>query len=162
MVNSKMRPRGLRLIIGYKLVKAPVMFGLALWLTLGREGAASFLEDLTRHLAEGGWVLQRVGQWLGLHLTAGTLRGGAVLAWLDTATTALEATLLLLGKSWGEWLVVAGVGVLLPVEIYWLFHHPTWVRGAVLAINAGVFGYLLRRRILDWRGEPLAGPVVKP
>jgi hypothetical protein len=141
------RPTGLRLIIGYKLVKAPLMLGLALWLTLWRDHADDFISDLAGRLAEGGWLLHRIGIWLELSVSPGVLKGAALLAWLDTVSTSAEAGLLLLGKPWGEWLVVLGVGALLPLEVYWIAHHPNWSRAGVLGVNAAVFAYLLARRL---------------
>ena len=144
---SPARPLGLRIIIGYKLVKAPVMLGLALWLTFGEKGASAFVARMATDLAEGGWLLRHIGQWLGLHLSDTVFRGAAIAAWLDTCSTTLEAVLLLMGKAWGEWLVVAGLGCLIPVELFWLGHHPAWGRFGVLIVNTIVFGYLLWRRL---------------
>ena len=145
------RPLGLRMIIGYKTVKVPAMVGLAVWLTFARGGASAEFARLAEHLAEGGWVLHRIGVWLGLYVTPEALKVGAVVAWLDAAATALEVTLLLLGKSWGEWLVVAGLGVLIPLEIYWLTRHATVSRLGILLVNAAVFAYLVRRRVVAAR-----------
>jgi hypothetical protein len=141
------RPTGLRLIIGYKLVKAPTMLVLALWLTLGRDHGNSFVADLASRLAEGGWLLHRIGIWLQLNLSGSVLRGAAVLAWLDSASTSVEAGLLLLGKPWGEWVVTLSIGALLPLEVYWIAHHASWNRIGVLVVNSAVFAYLLSRRL---------------
>jgi uncharacterized membrane protein (DUF2068 family) len=88
-----------------------------------------------------------LGEWLGLHVTDSVVRGGAIVAWLDAGTTTLEATLLLMNKPWGEWLVVAGLGALIPVEVVWLVRHLTPERFGVLLVNSVVFAYLLWRRI---------------
>jgi hypothetical protein len=135
------------LIIAYKLVKAPVMLALAVWLTFGRSGLTTFVVHLAAELAEGGWLFHRMGVWLGLNFTGGVIRGATVAAWFDTFSTALEAVLLLMGKPWGEWLVVVGTGFLIPLEVYWLGRHPTWGRFLLLCLNAVFFAYLLWRRV---------------
>jgi hypothetical protein len=148
------RPTGLRLIIGYKLVKAPLMLVLALWLTLGRGHGNDFIADLAARLAEGGWLLHRIGIWLQLSVSPTVLKGAALLAWLDTVSTSTEAGLLLLGKPWGEWLVVIGAGALLPLEVIWIAHHASWSRAGVLVVNTAVFAYLLARRLRGLRPQP--------
>jgi uncharacterized membrane protein (DUF2068 family) len=70
-----------------------------------------------------------------------------VAAWFDTASTVLEAVLLWMGKPWGEWLVVVGIGFLIPLEVYWLGRHPTWGRFVLLGLNSIFFAYLLWRRL---------------
>jgi hypothetical protein len=158
------RPIGLRLIIGYKLVKAPVMLALALSLTFAQDGLSGWLARVAAELAEGGWLLHRIGLWLGVHVTGSFVRGATVAAWLDTASTSLEAVLLLMGKAWGEWLVVAGIGCLIPLEVFWLGHHPTWGRFALLGINSLFFAYLLWRRLraVAHRQAPCLPPPLVP
>jgi uncharacterized membrane protein (DUF2068 family) len=70
-----------------------------------------------------------------------------VLAWLDGTVTLLEGILLLWGKAWGEWLVVGGLALLLPVEALGMIRRPSVVRAVVLAVNALVVAYLARRRM---------------
>ena len=48
-------------------------------------------------------------------------------------------------KRWGEWLTVVITGSLLPLEIYELWHRPSWPKTAVLVLNALILGYLARR-----------------
>ena len=121
------------------------MLGLAIWLTFG--GAGAWATQVARHLAEGGRLWHWLGEWLQLNLTGSVVHGAALLSWLDAAATSLEVTLLLLGHAWGEWLVVAGIGVLIPAEVVWIIRHATWGRLGVLAVNAAVLAYLLRRRL---------------
>jgi len=56
-----------------------------------------------------------------------------------------EGTGLWLEKRWGEWLTVIITSSLVPVEVYEICRHPTWVKGAVLVINIGIVGYLVYR-----------------
>ena len=48
-------------------------------------------------------------------------------------------------KRWGEWITVIITGSLLPFEIYELCRHPSWAKLVILALNALILGYLVRR-----------------
>jgi uncharacterized membrane protein (DUF2068 family) len=56
-----------------------------------------------------------------------------------------EGTGLWLEKRWGEWLTVIITSSLVPVEIYEIYRHPSWVKVAVLGINLAIVGYLIYR-----------------
>jgi uncharacterized membrane protein (DUF2068 family) len=141
------RTLGLKLIIAYKLTKAIAVFGLAIWLTFAPHGAYHFAEHLVRELSAGGALWVRLGRWLDAHLSMRLFHQVTFLAWLDAITTGLEAFLLLIGKAWGEWLVVIGVGALLVPEVLSLERRPSWGRFLVLLVNAAVVLYLLQRRL---------------
>ena len=142
-----MRPRGLQLIITYKLVKAPVMLVLAALLIFRADVSQHFVEHWSFELASGGGYLHSIGLWLQAHLGIRVLRGARWVALADGLLTSLEAILLLSGKSWGEWLVVAGVSALIPAEILSLIHRFSGVKVLVLLTNLAVAGYLLFRRL---------------
>ena len=56
-----------------------------------------------------------------------------------------EGTGLWRRKLWGEWLTVIITSTLVPLEIYEIYRHPTWVRIAVLVLNVAIVGYLIYR-----------------
>ena len=141
------RPLGLRLIIAYKLLKAPVLLAVALLLTVAPARASDVVERAAATLSEGGTLLSQVGAWITEHLSARTVTGAAVLAWLDGLATILEAVLLLLGKAWGEWVVVAGLSTLLPLEIITWVRRPNVLKFTILTLNAVIVLYLARRRL---------------
>jgi uncharacterized membrane protein (DUF2068 family) len=141
------QPRGLKLIIAYKCVKAPLVLALAVFLTLDARGALRAVEHVMHDLSEGGALLGRVARWIEAHLTGRTLARGALLAWLDGLTTSLEAFLLYSGHAWAEWVVVVGLGALIPFELFALEKHPTWARLGALAVNAVIVVYLVRLRL---------------
>ena len=141
------RPLGLRLIIAYKVLKALLELGLAVTLTLVPAKADVLSEHLAQELSDGGAFLRRIGEWL-QSLGAGAIVADArALAWLDGLSTALEAVLLYRGKAWGEWLVIAGLAVLIPAEVLSLERRPSQVKVAVLVINAAIVAYLLVLRL---------------
>ena len=143
---SPNRSVGLQLIIGYKLTKIPFVVALALWLTLARSSALVSLERLATDLGELGSVGSRLARWMDSHLDRRVLSEGAAVAWLDSLTTAAEVILLLRGKAWGEWLVAAGLGALVVVEVVSLERRPSLTRLVVLIVNAAVVAYLVARR----------------
>jgi Predicted membrane protein (DUF2127) len=152
-VTSSRQPReaGLKLIIAYKFIKAPIMLTLALWLTIAPGAAYQTLNTLAHDLTEGGAVWARAGGWLQAHLTHSVITHGAMLAWFDSVSTAIEGVLLLSGSAWGEWTVAVGLACLLPIELFSLEHRPSATRLLVLLANAAIVFYLIRRRFLSAR-----------
>jgi uncharacterized membrane protein (DUF2068 family) len=148
---SRQRPRGLKIIIAYKAVKAPLVLALAVVLTLNPEGALRTLEHLVRDLSEGGALLGRLAHFIDAHLTRRALGRGALLAWLDGLTTSLEAFLLWRGKAWGEWIVVIGLATLVPFELDALLRHLTFTRLTAVVLNTAVVVYLVRLRLNERR-----------
>jgi uncharacterized membrane protein (DUF2068 family) len=141
------RPLGLKLIIAYKLVKAPVMLALAIWLTIAPRQAYHVAAEIAHELAAASALWVRLGHWIEEHLSMRIFRWAAVVAWLDFVSTSLEAVLLLMGKTWGEWIVTIGLAALLVPELFSLERRLTWTRLVVLLINAAVVVYLVVRRV---------------
>jgi uncharacterized membrane protein (DUF2068 family) len=54
-----------------------------------------------------------------------------------------EGTGLWLRTRWGEWLTVIITGSLVPVEIYEIYRHFSFVRVGVLALNVAIVVYLI-------------------
>lgn len=57
---------------------------------------------------------------------------------------------LVLRKAWGEYLTVIATGLFIPLEIYEMFHHLTWVKVVVFVLNVATVWYLvynLRQRV---------------
>jgi uncharacterized membrane protein (DUF2068 family) len=57
----------------------------------------------------------------------------------------VEGTGLWLQRRWGEWATVAITGLLIPVEVYEIFRHPSAAKILVLIVNMAVVGYLVYR-----------------
>jgi len=141
------RPPGLKLIIAYKFLKAPVMLALAGALTFAPVSAIRAARHVAFELSEGGGISWRLAHWLEPHLTERVERRAAIVAWLDGVSTVAEGLLLVSGKAWGEWIVVAGLSLLLPVEVLALVRRARIARALVLVINAAVVVYLAWRRL---------------
>jgi uncharacterized membrane protein (DUF2068 family) len=54
-----------------------------------------------------------------------------------------EGTGLWLRKRWAEWMTVILTSTLVPVEIYEIWRHPTWIKVLILAINVAIIVYLI-------------------
>ena len=160
--TTRQRARGMKLIILYKAVKAPLVLALAVVLTLNPEGTLRTLEHAARDLSEGGTLLGRLARFIDTHLTRRAIGRGALLAWLDGLTTSLEAFLLWRGKAWGEWLVVVGLATLVPFELEALVRHPTFTRLFAATLNAAVVAYLVRSRLAERRAAATASPPRAP
>jgi uncharacterized membrane protein (DUF2068 family) len=141
------RPPGLKAIIAYKFAKAPVMLALGLVLVLAPDRALRVAHRIAAELYESGSLGWRVAQVLEAHLTPRTEHRAAVVAGLDGLSTLAEGLLLLSGKAWGEWIVVAGLGALLPIEAIALARRPRVGRAVVLLLNAAIVAYLAWRRL---------------
>jgi uncharacterized membrane protein (DUF2068 family) len=57
----------------------------------------------------------------------------------------VEGTGLWLQRRWGEWATVVITGMLIPIEVYEIFRHPSAVKVLVLILNVAVVGYLIYR-----------------
>ncbi|HEY8642773.1 MAG TPA: DUF2127 domain-containing protein [Candidatus Dormibacteraeota bacterium] len=51
-------------------------------------------------------------------------------------------------RRWAEYLTVVATGLLIPYEVYELFHHPTLFKAGALLLNVAVVGYLAWRKRL--------------
>jgi len=142
--TERARPAGLRLIVAYKLVKAAVALGVAAWILLAPEAALQVASTVASDLSEHGATLTRVGRWLGMHLTARNEHGAALLAALDGVASLVEGLLLSSGRAWGEWLVLASLAALVPLEVAALVHRPSAARAGILLVNLLVVAYLAR------------------
>jgi len=122
----------LRLIAAFKLVKAAALsvdpHGTYLDRLIARVGS------LDRH------QLEEIG--------IGSL--------LYAAVFVTEGIGLLLRKIWAEILTVVVTTSIVPIEVYELVKHTSWVKACVLAANVAVVGYLVwrlrRQRVWPFRG----------
>ena len=81
------------------------------------------------------------------------LRLFAVLAFLYAGIRFVEAYGLWRMKAWAAWLAIVSGAVYLPVEVFGLIKHATFLRGSVLLINAGIVSYLVYVRWLSRKAK---------
>jgi uncharacterized membrane protein (DUF2068 family) len=139
--------RILRIIAVFKFFKAAMLIALGL-------GAFRLLHRDLGALAEH-WVealrLDQGGRLVTLGLAKVSkvrpdqIRKLGLVSFLYAALFLAEGTGLWMRKLWGEWLTVIITGSLVPLEIYEIYRHPSWVKVAVLVINLAIVGYLTSR-----------------
>jgi uncharacterized membrane protein (DUF2068 family) len=71
------------------------------------------------------------------------LRRIGLFAYCYAALTMVEGIGLYLEKAWGEFLTLAITASFLPWELFEIYHHLSWIRVGLFAINLLVFLYLL-------------------
>jgi uncharacterized membrane protein (DUF2068 family) len=92
--------------------------------------------DPSRHYA--GLFLDAAERVTDLHLWL-----GAGLALLYSAVRLAEGYGLWFEHRWGAWLGALGGALYVPIEIYELWHKPSWIKGATLTLNIAVVVYLV-------------------
>ena len=147
--------RLLRLIASFKLLKAILLIVVGV-------GALKLIHtDISGIVGE--WVARNglgpgrryVGKLLLtlVSLTPNKIRDLAVGSFIYSAVFITEGIGLWLLKRWAEWFTVISTGLLVPVEVYEIFRHPSAGKILVLIINIAVVGYLVYQ-IRIGRHEP--------
>jgi uncharacterized membrane protein (DUF2068 family) len=89
--------------------------------------------------------------------TDARLKFFAALAFLYAGVRFIEAYGLWRMKAWAEWLGIVSGSVYLPVEVFELIKHATFLKGSVFLINAGIVSYLLYVRWLSRKASAESG-----
>jgi uncharacterized membrane protein (DUF2068 family) len=87
----------------------------------------------------------RFYQWLLNEVGGVTPRGLGAIFFLTLAYMAIrfvEATGLWLEREWAEWFALISSSLYLPVELYELARHATWIKWSILTVNLLVVVYL--------------------
>jgi uncharacterized membrane protein (DUF2068 family) len=153
------RPRGLVVIIAYKIIKGVLWLAFAVALpVLVHFGLEDWVLSISAHLQHhaGAWSVA-----LGRLVARAASRRGifvilvALLA--DGSASLVEGWALVHGAWWGPWLVVATTASLLPFEVLAFLRHRHAVRAAVFLANAAIVWYLARTALRE-RRERLEPP----
>jgi uncharacterized membrane protein (DUF2068 family) len=150
--NSKM----LRLIALFKFFKVAtlILVGVASLKLMHSDLAdtlAGWADKL--HLASGHLLVDQAIE-KAANIPPGKMKIVSLGSFLYAALFLTEGIGLWLQKRWAEWFTVIITSSLVPLEIYELIHHPTWIKAVVLLINIAVVAYLLYRI----RHEPMSEP----
>jgi len=137
--------RGIRAVASLEALKGAVVllagFGL---LALVHHDLQTVAEDLVRlsHLNPARHY-PRVFIEAASNLNDSRLRLVAILAFAYACVRFVEAYGLWRIRAWAEWFAILSGAIYLPVEVYELIKHATYLKGIVLLINAGIVAYLL-------------------
>jgi uncharacterized membrane protein (DUF2068 family) len=145
------RERLVRLIGGFKLVKAGLLLALGLAGLLGvahetLEGADAAVRWLG--LFPGHAAVHRALMRLdNIDDATAAKFGGASLAYAAVFT--VEGVGLLLRKRWAEWLTVVVTASFIPFEVYEMVEHFGAGKVVALVVNVAIVLYLLARRLRE-------------
>jgi uncharacterized membrane protein (DUF2068 family) len=137
-------PLGLKIIAGAKIAK-----GVALaCLTLGvfdlihkdLTALAQRFVQIARISPENKYV-ELALEKLGLVEPSTLVRLGMLSA-LYASIELIEGLGLWFGAAWAEYVVVISTGLFVPEECIGLAHHPSWLRLALLMVNAAILAYV--------------------
>ena len=152
-MNIHQDKKVLTLIGAFKLLKAAILFVVAFKLhqLLNQDAKAALYrwavdirvdpQDTLPHLL--------IAKLTGLsHLRLHELGVGTFLYGLLFGT---EGIGLILHKRWAEYVAVISTSGFLPVEVYEVIHHITWMKGILLAANLAIVIYLVFHLGKSWR-----------
>ena len=135
----------LRLIAVFKFFKAALLIalGVGLFRALHKD-IGSVLEHWAEalRLDPGSHFLNEVLA-RAARVSPGQVKQLGVGSFLYAGLFLAEGTGLWLRNRWGEWLTIIITGSLVPVEIFEIHRHPSWVKVGVLVVNVGIVVYLI-------------------
>lgn len=141
---------GVRVVAVLELLKGALVFvvGFGL-LSLINHDAEEYAIYLVHHLhLNPASKFPRIFVDFFGHLTNLQLLLFASLAFFDTAIRVVITYGLWRGRRWAEWLGVAAAGIYIPIEIYEMARHLTWLKSATFITNVLIviyLGYVLYR-----------------
>jgi uncharacterized membrane protein (DUF2068 family) len=150
--NLQRGPIGLRLIIGYKLVRGGAALTLAITLMIflaqghGR-GLHALGVALWMH-ATNAWML-KLAHFILSSSALHRLQLGAIALAVDGLFTTFEGWALARGYTFAPWLVVVATASFLPWEMLLIVRHLAAGRIATLLVNALVVVYLARQALRE-------------
>lgn len=105
---------------------------------------ADFAEQIIRHLhLDPGQHYAHIFITAMAEQTDSRLMALAAFAAIYASVRFAEAYGLWYERRWAEWLAALSGGVYVPIEIYELVEHATWIKCAALLLNLVVVGYMV-------------------
>lgn len=145
MLDTRKHPRGLILIGAFKLLKglALLAVGIAVHMLANRDLVmeAQHWADLFRvdpHNHYLNVLLEKL-----TNVDHHKLRALSLGTFIYSALFLTEGVGLFLRKRWAEFLTVISTAALIPLEVYELFHQPTFTKAFLLLVNIAVVAYLI-------------------
>jgi len=142
--SSRKHPRGLMLIAAFKLLKglALLAVGVAVQVLAHREAieaqnwADLFRVDPHNHYLHS--LIEKIPD-----VDPNKLRAISFGTFVYSALFLTEGVGLFLRKRWAEFLTIISTAGLIPLEVYELFHHPTFLKVLLLLVNIAIVAYLI-------------------
>lgn len=144
--------KSLVVIAFFKFVKGCLLVALALALLhyLHRDVAAALAQlAVTLHLDPGNHHLAQLLD-KAQDIDDAKLKLFSVLTFAYSGLFFVEGVGLYLEQRWAEYLTIIATSSLMPIELFELIKHPSWIKSATLAINFAIVIYLI---VLVRRGD---------
>jgi len=150
-----------------KTVKAVILIIVGFKLaTLVNQDVHTWAADfVTRHGIDIGNLFVHAALERLVGITSSQIITFSVVAFFYSSVLLVEAVGLWLQKRWAEYLTANSTALLMPLEIYEIYERFTWVRVAILLINAFIVWYLATRlrdekkETVEFTGDTEAEPV---
>ncbi|MFB2974871.1 DUF2127 domain-containing protein [Microseira sp. BLCC-F43] len=137
------RPRGLVAIVIYKSLIAGLLAIASVALLLAIQNYQSIDEFANQYVLEGKREIIRFILSKFLSLNPKSLQFSGIFAGVYAVVTAIEAVGLWYEKKWASLLVIALVGISLPLEVWELIKGISPIKLIVFVVNLAIFLYLL-------------------
>jgi uncharacterized membrane protein (DUF2068 family) len=137
--------RLIRLIAICKLFKAALLiaFGVGAFRLIHKD-LGNVLEHWIRALRfDPGQHFLDMALAKASHVSPEQIRKVGVGSFIYAALFLTEGTGLWMRKRWAERLTIIITSSLVPIEIYEIYRHPSWVKVVVLALNVAIVVYLI-------------------
>jgi uncharacterized membrane protein (DUF2068 family) len=152
----------LRTIALYKIVKVLLLLAVA-YGELRLRDASLVAKLLSWAEAKPYGLEHRIVSWfvqLFSGMSASRVTALRLVTLAYAAVFAVEGIGLWMEKRWAEWLTVFVTGSLVPLEVWEMFHRPTWGKLAILLGNAVIVAYLVWHVRTKNKPVHAAAPVV--
>ncbi len=135
----------IRLIAIFKFLKAGLLIALGIGLfRLLHKDVGDVLEHWSKAMRlDPGSHFVNLALEKAAHVSPEQVKKLGLGSFLYAGLFLVEGTGLWLRKRWGEWLTVIITSSLVPVEIYEIYRHSSWVKVVVLALNVAIVIYLI-------------------
>jgi uncharacterized membrane protein (DUF2068 family) len=142
---EKKAPIGIRMIAGAKIAKGAALACLSLGvfdlIHKDLTAIAQRFVQVARISPENKYV-EIALEKLGLVEPSTLVRLGMLSA-LYASIQLIEGLGLWFGAAWAEYMVVVSTGIFVPEECIGILRHPTWLRLAILVLNAAILVYVV-------------------
>src|SRR5580658_11358222 len=135
----------IRLIAVFKFVKAGLLIALGVGVfRLVHKDLASVIEHWCEAMRlDPGSHFVNLALEKAAHVSPEQVKKLGLGSFLYAGLFLAEGTGLWLRKRWGEWLTIILTSSLVPVEIFEIHRHPSWVKVGVLVVNVAIVVYLI-------------------
>ena len=143
MMNTHSRT-GVRIVAVFEAAKAALVLlaGMGL-LSLVHKDVQAVAEGIVEHLH-----MNPAHQYPHIFIEAAAKLTDAnlwKLAWLAlgyAVVRLVEGYGLWYNRRWAEWFALVSGGMYIPIEIYEVVHHATWIKVCVMVVNAGIVAFM--------------------